>query len=86
MSKGKKKDQYTFRMDCDAEGWCFVMGACVNGAGSTRGAGFHVVTRVNHKTHEQRLELVYGPMKRRPRQCPFCKGDPNARYKAEVAK
>lgn len=65
------------RFKCDADGWCFLMGAFV--AGGTR-HGFHVATKVNRKTHEQRLELVYGLRERRARRCPYCKGDPNARY------
>lgn len=82
MSKGKKKGKETFvyRDKCDAEGWCFIMGLHAGCTGPGARTGFHVVTKVNRKTHEQRLELVHGIRERRPRLCPFCEGDPNARY------
>lgn len=82
MSKGKKRDQEAqrYRLKCDAEGWCFLMGLHAACTGPGARTGFHVATKVNPKTHEQRLELVYGLRERRPRRCPFCKGDPNARY------
>ena len=85
MGRRKKADGLIERrMKCDAEGWCFVMSAAVAGAGSLR-TGFHVATKVNRKAHDQRLELVYGLSERRPRRCPFCEGDPNARYAEQGA-
>lgn len=75
-------EQAEQRMKCDADGWCFVMSAAVDSCKGVR-KGFYVAEMFDRTTHKFSLAVVYGlkggdwaP----PRLCPFCEGDPNARY------
>jgi hypothetical protein len=72
------------RQKCDADGWCFVMSAAVDASSGVR-KGFYVAQMLDRSNPSADLkqELVYGLRNHNwapPRLCPFCEGNPNARF------
>lgn len=81
---GKKKDQDAPapRFKCDAEGWCWAMAMAIESTGQGR-KGLRVAQMADRTMQNLTLAVVYDFGKlgwSDLRCCPFCEGDPNARY------